>query len=395
MSRVKTTSTPLRAHEEKFEQARNSNVARSVDPDSPSTVGKTGQLLFGAALFCSGAAALVYQVLWIKQLSLVVGVEVYSIALAVSAFFAGLALGGFVLGRWADRVVRPLLLYASLEVGIAILGIISTILLAHSAALFVAMQARVGVLAWLIPYLLVGTPAFCMGGTLPVAVRSWVSNGTSTTKAGGSLYAINTAGGIAGALLSSFAFLPWFGVRGTAFAAAGLNLVSAAIALTFGRNLLVSKQTSSNTEEQGAPQMRVALILYAFAGAIALGYEVVWSQAIIQFLSTRSFAFSIVLATYLAGLVCGSALYARFAHKIRNPWGIFGLLIAAAGVVAMVEIAALSLWQLQFQGRLATSCTPRLEANWQACVRASSSLQLVLSSCLRCYLGLPFLLLSI
>jgi spermidine synthase len=350
MSRAKTISTSLPVREEKFEQPRNSNIAVSLDPDSPGTVGKTGRLLFAAALFCSGAAALVYQVLWIKQLSLVVGVEVYSIAVAVSAFFAGLALGGFVLGRWADRVVRPLLLYASLEVGIAILGIISTVLLAHSAAPFVAMQARVGVLAWLIPYLLVGIPAFCMGGTLPVAVRSWVSKGTNTAKAGGSLYAINTAGGIVGALLSSFAFLPWFGVRGTAFAAAGLNVVSAAIAFTVGRNLPASQQSPSITREQSAlPPVRVALILYAFAGAIALGYEVVWSQAIIQFLSTRSFAFSIVLATYLAGLVCGSALYARFAHKVRNPWGVFGLLIAAAGVVALVEIAALSLWQLQIQ----------------------------------------------
>jgi spermidine synthase len=350
MSRVKTISTHHRVREGEVEQSRSSNIAGSIDPANPSKAGKTGTALFAAALFCSGAAALVYQVLWIKQLSLVVGVEVYSIAVAVSAFFAGLALGGFVLGRRADRVVRPLLLYAILEAGVAILAIVSTILLAHSAAPFAAMQSRVSVLAWIIPYLLVGIPAFCMGGTLPVAVRSWVSNGASTAKAGGGLYAINTAGGIAGALLSSFAFLPWFGVRGTALAAVGLNLVSAAIALALGRKLPASQQTSSTAEEQSAmQQVRVALILYAFAGAIALGYEVVWSQAIIQFLSTRSFAFSIVLATYLAGLVCGSAIYARFAHRVRNPWGVFGLLIAAAGVVALVEIAALSLWQLQVQ----------------------------------------------
>jgi len=89
--------------------------------------------------------------------------------------------------------------------------------------------------------------------------------------------------------------------------------------------------------------------LYALAGGIALGYEVVWSQAIVQFLSTRSFAFSIVLATYLAGLVVGSALYARFADRVDDPWGIFGFLIAAAGLVASLEIACLSLWQLQVQ----------------------------------------------
>src|SRR5271168_2496241 len=68
-------------------------------------------LVLGLVLFFSGAAALIYQVLWIKQLSLVVGVEVYSVTIAVSAFFAGLALGGAVFGHWADRFPRPLILY--------------------------------------------------------------------------------------------------------------------------------------------------------------------------------------------------------------------------------------------------------------------------------------------
>lgn len=77
-------------------------------------------------LFVSGAAALVYQVLWIKQLSLVVGVEVYAITTGISAFFAGLALGGLLLGRWADRLQQPMLLYAGLEVAVAVLGVGAT-----------------------------------------------------------------------------------------------------------------------------------------------------------------------------------------------------------------------------------------------------------------------------
>ncbi len=102
--------------------------------------------------FRSGAAALVYQVLWIKQLSLVVGVEIYSIALAVSAFFAGLALGSSALGRLADRVERSFLLYAALESGIALLGVGATLLLAHAAEPFAAMETHVGALAWVLPF---------------------------------------------------------------------------------------------------------------------------------------------------------------------------------------------------------------------------------------------------
>jgi spermidine synthase len=351
MTRVKTASAFTR--EDKAERSRNIYSVRSPKRSSRKRSGKSNSFSFAALLFCSGAAALVYQVLWVKQLSLIVGVEVYSIAIAVSAFFAGLALGSFVFGRWADRLEQPLLLGAGLEVGIALLGIASTLLLAHAAVPFAAMETRAGVLAWLLPFALVGLPAFLMGGTLPVVVRSRAMGDDPIARIGGAFYAANTTGGIAGALLCSFAFLPWFGVRGTAFAAVTLNLISAVIAFMLNRDLRGKHRASSIAEQQNFPrQARIALVLYALAGAIALGYEVVWSQAIVQFLSTRSFAFSIVLATYLAGLVCGSTLCARFAYKVENPWGVFGFLIAAAGFVALLEIAALGIWQLQIQAAI-------------------------------------------
>ena len=128
-------------------------------------------VLLGSSLFLSGTAALVFQVLWVKQLSLVVGVEVYSVTVAVSAFFAGLALGGTLLGRFADRWQRPLLLYASLETAVAITGVTTTMALSHTPAIFAFLSQRVGMLAWLLPFLLVGVPAFVMGGTIPAATR--------------------------------------------------------------------------------------------------------------------------------------------------------------------------------------------------------------------------------
>jgi len=94
---------------------------------------QVGGVSLAAALLLviSGAAGLVYQLLWAKQLSLVVGADVYAVTTAVSAFFAGLAVGGWLLGRWADRWERPGLLYAGLEVGIAVLGVGSTLILAR------------------------------------------------------------------------------------------------------------------------------------------------------------------------------------------------------------------------------------------------------------------------
>ncbi|MDX9663405.1 fused MFS/spermidine synthase [Pseudomonas sp. P5_152] len=295
-------------------------------------------------LLVSGAAALVYQVLWIKQLSLVVGVEVYAITTGISAFFAGLALGGWLFGRLADRLQRPVLLYAGLEVLVALLGVGATVGMSLAASPFSWLAEHIGLAAWVLPFALVGIPAVLMGGTLPVLVRALAADPQQLGKAGGQLYAANTAGAIVGTLLTAFVLIAALGVRGSAIAAAMLNLLAAAGALLwFQRQPLTAIAAPVERPPQAAPA-RLALWLYSIAGGVALGYEVVWSQAIVQFMSTRTYAFAVVLATYLCGLFLGSAWMARRVARVRDPWGLFGLLIAGAGLLALLEVALLGRW---------------------------------------------------
>jgi spermidine synthase len=329
----------------------------SIVPPS-ATIGVAECVSLGASvalLFASGLASLVYQVLWIKQLSLVVGVDVQAITTAVSAFFAGLAIGGYVWGRLADRLRRPLLLYAVLEIAVAILAVGASLALAHAAPLFAHLEASTGALAWLLPFLLVGAPAVLMGGTLPVLMRTLAPRAEHLGVAGGRLYAANTAGAMAGALLTSFVLIPLLGVRGSALAAGSVNLAAAigAFALASGvRTQSVAPQLPQVRSRP--PGFRLALILYAIAGGIALGYEVIWSQAMVQWTSTRTFAFAVMLATYLLGLVIGSAWYAHRADRSRDPWGDFGLFIAAAGLVALLAMAFAGHWLPPLQVNIAT-----------------------------------------
>ncbi|MFG0463645.1 fused MFS/spermidine synthase [Pseudomonas putida] len=325
------------------------NLPRADSSASTETQAPLQWLMPAALLFISGGAALIYQVLWVKQLSLVVGVEVYAITAGISAFFAGLAMGGLVFGRWADRLRHPVRLYAGLELAVAVLAVAATLGLAQSAALFARLEASVGLLAWLLPLSLVGLPAFLMGGTLPVLVRALTPNGAQTGEAGGRLYAANTAGAICGTLLAAFVLLPLLGVTGAACVAGALNLL-AALGAWCGRGRDERALPNSATASlPRTPQARLAIALYCLAGGVALGYEVVWTQSIVQFMSTRAFAFSVVLATYLMGLVLGSALYARRADRIRDPWGLFGLLIAFAGLLALLQIAGLGRWLVTWQ----------------------------------------------
>lgn len=308
-----------------------------------------------ALLLASGAASLVYQLLWIKQLSLVVGVEVYAVTIAVSAFFAGLALGGAWLGSRSDRLQRPLRFYAWLELAVGLLGVSATLLLAHSAALFATLEQELGWLAWLLPFLLVGVPAIAMGATLPVLVRACTRGSVAAT--GGRLYAANTAGAIVGVLAAPFLLLPAFGVQGSACVAAGVNLLAALAALLLERRVSLPLPAMAASSATPTSSARLALLLYAIAGGIALGYEVVWSQTVVQFMSTRSFAFAVMLAVYLLGLMGGSAIYARFVDRVRDGWLAFGVLIALAGLAALLQVCLLGDWLPALQNQAAGAAT--------------------------------------
>lgn len=123
-------------------------------------------------LFASGFSALVFQVIWVRQLSLIVGVDVYAVTAGVSAFMAGLAIGGMLFGGIVDRSASPFRFYALLEAGVAICGIGVTIALSHYAGTFARLEDTSVFLAWATVFAFVGVPAILMGGTLPALIRS-------------------------------------------------------------------------------------------------------------------------------------------------------------------------------------------------------------------------------
>src|ERR1700721_3247346 len=160
MSRVRRA--PLSANKSGKKRPRPGGPGRtSLSDRGPDAMPKPSlSFVFPLLLFSSGTAGLIYQVLWVKQLSLVGGIEVYAVTTGISAFFAGLALGSFLFGRWVDRSPRPLFLYALLEFGVAVVGVAATFAFAHAANPFAAMEQKVGLFAWLPLFLLIGLPAF-------------------------------------------------------------------------------------------------------------------------------------------------------------------------------------------------------------------------------------------
>ncbi len=244
-------------------------------------------LAAGLLLFLSGGASLAFETLWVKQLGLVVGVDVHAVTVALSAFFAGLAAGATVLGRVADRFPHPARLYGWLELAAGLTGVATTWALTHAPPAFVALQASAGPFAYMLPFALVGLPAFAMGGTLPALARAVRPSPGALAGGPGKLYAANTAGAIAGALATPFLLVPALGVLGTGLTAGVLDLVAGGLAWVWSRAAPPLEAVNAERTPLSADQ-RTALRLYSLAGGVALGYQVVWSQAIVPFLSTRS-----------------------------------------------------------------------------------------------------------
>jgi predicted membrane-bound spermidine synthase len=184
--------------------------------------------------FASGIAGLVYQVCWQRLLFAAFGSDLPSVTVIVSSFMAGLGLGALVGGRTADRwPTRTVALFCACELGIGLFGMASPGLLTGAGDLFVS--ASMPVVA-AVNFMLVLLPALLMGATLPILVshvaRRWQNVGRAT----GHLYAINTLGAAAGALLPTFWLLNHLHLSQVIRLAALVNL---GVALLAG--LLLSK----------------------------------------------------------------------------------------------------------------------------------------------------------
>lgn len=183
------------------------------------------------AFAISGASALVYEVVWTRALSLVLGSTVYAISTMLATFMAGLAIGSFFGGRLSDRRSDHLFLFALCELGIGVCGMVSVPLIYQLPALYLAiyrsfhlqpqlfflLQAALCAMVMLVPTIL-------MGATFPIVSR-YVTRGAEQIGEGvGSAYFVNTVGAVIGSVAAGFFLIPTAGVKGTTFTAAMLNI---------------------------------------------------------------------------------------------------------------------------------------------------------------------------
>jgi len=279
----------------------------------------------GPLFFLSGAAGLLYEVVWVRALGLIVGGEAVASQAVLSAYFTGMALGAWAPRRRLDRAASPLAAYAVLELGAALAGLYSLAALALGSRIVPHLTTgvsgpRLGIVAFAVALVAFLPATFCMGATLPVLVRSSIGTVADTPRALGRLYAFNTLGAVVGAVSTGFALLASIGARATVGVAATLNLVAAVGAwrLARGRSTAPAPQAVVDAAAVAAPEdvhrraRRLTLAALGLSGFAAISYEIAAIRVLAATFDSTVYSFAATLGAYLLGISLAGALAARF-----------------------------------------------------------------------------------
>lgn len=303
----------------------------------------------------SGAAALIYEIVWFQLLELTVGSTAVSLAVVLATFMGGMCIGSLLLPRVPARH-RPLRVYAAIELGIGAFGILVLRLTPLVGRVYTSWSGygtpgfllRGGAAAvCLLP------PTLLMGATLPALARCLEPIREEKTQVGvswlGFVYAANIAGAVFGCLLSGFYLLREFDVSAATYAAVAANASAAGIALLLaaasrGRPV----PAAARMEHHGADTAVYWVI--GLSGLCALAAEAIWTRLLGLLFGATVYTFSIILAVYLSGLGIGSGIGSLLARTVARPRQALGVcqLLAGLGVAwtAYNLGAALPFWPI-------------------------------------------------
>lgn len=319
----------------------------------------TGRRIVFLLFLFSGVSGLIYEVLWTRMFTLVLGTTVYAVTTVLGVFMGGLALGSWIFGRIADRQgINGFRLYAYLEGAIGIYAFLLPFLMDLSDSIYraawpVLSDSFAGLcsLRLCLAILILTVPSTLMGGTLPALSRYLVKRAAHSGYQIGNLYAINTIGAIIGCFITGFFLIELLGVQLTLTAAAILNLSVAAIAFRWSSRPqpVVEEATQDSTQKKSKKplktessitkfQINTVLWLFAFSGFSALALEVLWTRSLMYFVNIDTWAFTSMLCAFLCGIGFGSLIMTRFVDKIRRPLFALAIIEVLIGITAAVSI---------------------------------------------------------
>ena len=302
----------------------------------------------------SGAAGLIFEVVWSRQLVLVFGNTTYAISAILTGFFGGMAIGSWIGGRAADSVRRPLQMYGILEVALAVIVLLTPVTFGlihevYRSAFSTLENTRVALalLRFALALIALAPATILMGATLPTLTRYLATNASQVNYAFTTLYAANTMGAVFGAAAAGLVLIEFLGLSGTLRIGAACSMIAGLIALALAQTEKESVPITTGKETATASDARGLALGFAFvSGFTSLSYQTVWTRLIASGTGGSTYVFTTILTIFLIGLAMGSVEYKRIRTRVTDVTGaiaasqILIALLALGGLMAMDAIEA-------------------------------------------------------
>ncbi len=204
---------------------------RNAAPTGPSRTYLPAILLLFVG---SGCAALIYEVVWFQLLQLVIGSSSVSLGVLLGTFMGGMCLGSFLLPRRVSSAHHPLKVYAYLESGIGVMGLLLLFGMPLVNGIYVWIGGGHVAVRAIVAAVCLLPPTFLMGATLP-AVARWVQTTPSGVAWLGYFYGGNIGGAVVGSLLAGFYLLRVYDMAFATYVAVALNATVAGLGLLLAK----------------------------------------------------------------------------------------------------------------------------------------------------------------
>ncbi len=303
----------------------------------------------------SGCAALIYEIVWFQLLQLVIGSSIVSLGVLLGTFMGGMCLGSLLLPRMVSARHHPLRVYAALELGIGIIGLLLLWGMPLISGVYTAWAGSgTGglIVRGLIAAFCLLPPTLLMGATLP-AVARWVETTPKGVAWLGFFYGGNIAGAVIGCLAAGFFLLRVYDTSIATYVAVALNLLVASLAEILARTVpatATGHAAAPRGDIKPAPGAWAIYVAIGLSGMTALSAEVIWTRILSLLFGATVYTFSLILAVFLTGLGIGSSLGAAIGRGIERPRVALGicqvLLCAAIAWTAYVVTASLPYWPI-------------------------------------------------
>jgi len=297
--------------------------------------------------FISGVTALIYEVLWTRMIVKIIGNAPFAVSIILTVFMGGLGLGSLIAGGFIDRVNKPqtaVRIYGILELLIGLYALLLPVILSLvqpiCAILYNQLYQSFAIytfLTFVICLLVLITPVICMGATLPILCRFYVTRLSHIGTHSGRLYGVNTIGAAAGALLCGFWLINLLGVVGTLIVAVFLNGLIGFVCLLLAERISAGRTVESTSEQRlsgggaqytpdvergGSYVLAVSLFIFAVSGFCSMSYEVIWTKLLGLLVAPTTYSFTIVLVSFILGLALGSLFFGWLADKTKDALGL-------------------------------------------------------------------------